>query len=136
MIPKITTFLMFNGEAEEAINFYTSIFKDSEILTMVKYGEEGPGEPGTVQHSIFKINGQIFMGIDQTNGVEIEMNPAMSLYVTYESAMEMEHLYSKLKSGGAILMPKTELPPTFREFAWVQDKFGVNFQLALPEQQS
>ena len=134
MIPKITTFLMFNGEAEEAINFYTSIFKDSEILTLVKYGEEGPGEPGTVQHS--KINGQIFMGIDQTNGVEIEMNPAMSLYVTCESAMEMEHLYSKLKSGGAILMPKTELPPTFREFAWVQDKFGVNFQLALPEQQS
>ncbi len=68
MIPKIATFLMFNGEAEEAINFYTSIFKDSEILTLVKYGEEGPGEPGTVQHSIFKINGQIFMGIDQTNG--------------------------------------------------------------------
>ncbi|WP_210618213.1 VOC family protein [Mammaliicoccus lentus] len=135
MIPKITTFLMFNGEAEEAIKFYTSIFKDSEILTMVKYNEEGPGEPGTVQHSIFKINGEIFMAIDQSNGVDIEMNPAMSLYVTCDTAMEMETLYSELKSGGAILMPKTEIPPTFREFAWVQDKYGVNFQLALPENQ-
>ena len=91
-IPKITTFLMFNDEAEEAIQLYTSLFEDSEIITMVKYGEEGPGTPGSVQHSIF-------------NG---------------------------LKSEGAILMPKTEMPP-FREFAWVQDKFGVSFQLALPE---
>ena len=60
---------------------------------------------------------------------------AMSLYVTCDTAMEMETLYSELKSGGAILMPKTEIPPTFREFAWVQDKYGVNFQLALPENQ-
>lgn len=50
-IPKITTFLMFNNQAEEAINLYTSLFENSEILTMVKYGEEGPGVPGTVQHS-------------------------------------------------------------------------------------
>ena len=98
-IPKITTFLMFNDEAEEAIQLYTSLFEDSEIITMVKYGEEGPGTPGSVQHSIFTLNGQVFNG---------------------------------LKNEGAILMPKTEMPP-FREFAWVQDKFGVSFQLALPE---
>ncbi|MDU1499438.1 MAG: VOC family protein [Staphylococcus epidermidis] len=98
-IPKITTFLMFNDEAEEAIQLYTSLFEDSEIITMVKYGEEGP---------------------------------AMSLYVTVKDTMEMERLFNGLKSEGAILMPKTEMPP-FREFAWVQDKFGVSFQLALPE---
>lgn len=55
---------MFNNQAEEAINLYTSLFENSEILTMVKYGEEGPGVPGTVQHSIFTLNGQVFMAID------------------------------------------------------------------------
>ena len=132
-IPKITTFLMFNDQAEEAIHLYTSLFEDSEILTMVKYDEDGPGTPGTVQHSIFTLNGQVFMAIDANNGEELPMNPeVMSLYVTVKDAMEMERLFSGLKKEGAILMPKTEMPP-FREFAWVQDKFGVSFQLALPE---
>ena len=131
-IPKITTFLMFNDQAEEAINLYTSLFEDSEILTMVKYDEDGPGTPGTVQHSIFTLNGQVFMAIDAHNREEIHMIRSMSLYVTVKDAMEMERLFSGLKKEGAILMPKTEMPP-FREFAWVQDKFGVSFQLALPE---
>ncbi|SUM32659.1 3-demethylubiquinone-9 3-methyltransferase domain protein [Staphylococcus gallinarum] len=64
------------------------------------------------------------MAIDNVNGVDVDMNPAMSLYVTVENAMEMERLFNGLKSGGAILMPKTSMPP-FREFAWVQDQFGV-----------
>ncbi|MCF7595350.1 VOC family protein [Staphylococcus warneri] len=131
-IPKITTFLMFNDQAEEAINLYTSLFEDSEIITMVKYDEDGPGTPGTVQHSIFTLNGQVFMAIDANNGEELPMNPAMSLYVTVKDPMEMERLFSGLNKEGAILMPKTEMPP-YREFAWVQDKFGVSFQLALPE---
>lgn len=131
-IPKITTFLMFNDQAEEAINLYTSLFEDSEIITMVKYDEDGPGTPGTVQHSIFTLNGQVFMAIDANNGEELPMNPSMSLYVTVKDPMEMERLFSGLKKEGAILMSKTEMPP-YREFAWVQDKFGVSFQLALPE---
>ena len=129
-IPKITTFLMFNNQAEEAINLYTSLFENSEILTMVKYGEEGPGVPGTVQHSIFTLNGQVFMAIDADNGEDLPMNPSISLYITVDNAMEMERLFNGLKKEGAILMPKTAMPP-FREFAWVQD--GVSFQLALPE---
>lgn len=131
-IPKITTFLMFNNQAEEAIRLYTSLFEDSEIITMVKYGEDGPGDPGTVQHSIFTLNGQVFMAIDANSGQELPMNPAISLYVTVKDSLEMERLFSGLKKEGAILMPKTEMAP-YREFAWVQDKFGVSFQLALPE---
>ena len=96
-IPKITTFLMFNDQAEEAINLYTSLFEDSEIITMVKYDEDGPGTPGTVQHSIFTLNGQVFMAIDANNGEELPMNPAMSLYVTVKDPMEMERLFSGLK---------------------------------------
>ncbi|WP_281190820.1 VOC family protein [Staphylococcus schleiferi] len=132
-IPKITTFLMFNGNAEEAIQRYTSLFQDSEIITMVKYDDTIPEQAGKIQHSIFTLNGQVFMAIDNMNGAEIEMNPAMSLYVTVKDQFEMDTLYNGLKDGGAILMPKTEMPPQYREFAWVQDKFGVNFQLALPE---
>ncbi|EJG1255022.1 VOC family protein [Staphylococcus pseudintermedius] len=132
-IPKITTFLMFNGDAEEAIQRYTSLFEDSEIITMVKYDDTIPEQAGKVQHSIFTLNGQVFMAIDNMNGTDIEMNPAMSLYVTVKDQFEMDTLYHGLKDGGAILMPKTAMPPQFREFALVQDKFGVNFQLALPE---
>ena len=128
-IPKITTFLMYNNQAEEAINLYTSLFDDSEIITMVKYDEDGPGEPGTVQHSIFTLNGQVFMAIDANSGQELPMNPAISLYVTVKDNAEMERLYNGLKKEGAILMPKTEMPP-YNQFAWVQDKYGVSFQLA------
>ena len=128
-IPKITTFLMYNNQAEEAINLYTSLFDDSEIITIVKYDEDGPGEPGTVQHSIFTLNGQVFMAIDANSGQELPMNPAISLYVTVKDNAEMERLYNGLKKEGAILMPKTEMPP-YKQFAWVQDKYGVSFQLA------
>ena len=128
-IPKITTFLMYNNQAEEALNLYTSLFDDSEIITMVKYDEDGPGEPGTVQHSIFTLNGQVFMAIDANSGQELPMNPAISLYVTVKDNAEMERLYNGLKKEGAILMPKTEMPP-YKQFAWVQDKYGVSFQLA------
>ncbi|QLK85822.1 VOC family protein [Staphylococcus sp. 17KM0847] len=132
-IPKITTFLMFNGEAEAAIQHYTSLFEDSEIITMVKYDETIPEQAGKVQHAIFTLNGQVFMAIDNVNGASIEMTPAISLYVTVKSQLEMDTLFNGLKDGGAILMPKTAMPPQYREFAWVQDRFGVNFQLALPE---
>ncbi|HBI9251773.1 TPA: VOC family protein [Staphylococcus aureus] len=131
-IPKITTFLMFNNQAEEAVKLYTSLFEDSEIITMAKYAENGPSDPGTVQHSIFTLNGQVFMAIDANSGTELPMNPAISLFVTVKDTIEMERLFNGLKDEGAILMPKTNMPP-YREFAWVQDKFGVSFQLALPE---
>ncbi|HFF0611650.1 TPA: VOC family protein [Staphylococcus aureus] len=131
-IPKITTFLMFNNQAEEAVKLYTSLFEDSEIITMAKYAENGPGDLGTVQHSIFTLNGQVFMAIDANSGTELPMNPAISLFVTVKDTIEMERLFNGLKDEGAILMPKTNMPP-YREFAWVQDKFGVSFQLALPE---
>lgn len=123
---------MFNGQAEKAIDLYINLFEDAEILSLVKYTESDNAPTGKVQHAIFRLKDQIFMAIDNVNGVDVDMNPAMSLYVTVDSAIEMERLFNGLKSGGAILMPKTTMPP-FREFAWVQDQFGVNFQLALPE---
>lgn len=112
-IPKITTFLMFNGDAEEAIQRYTSLFEDSEIITMVKYDDTIPEQAGKVQHSIFTLNGQVFMAIDNMNGTDIEMNPAMSLYVTVKDQFEMDTLYHGLKDGGAILMRKQQCHHNF-----------------------
>lgn len=109
-IPKITTFLMFNDQAEEAIHLYTSLFEDSQIITMVKYDENGSGTPGSVQHSIFTLNGQVFMAIDANGDEELPMNPAMSLYVTVKNSLEMERLFNGLKKEGATLTPKTEMP--------------------------
>ncbi|PZP95165.1 MAG: hypothetical protein DI572_07875 [Staphylococcus epidermidis] len=106
--------------------------KSVEILAMRRYSEEDDAPTDYLQHAIFRLKDQVLMAIDNVNGMDIEMNPAMSLYVTVKDTMEMERLFNGLKNEGAILMPKTEMPP-FREFAWVQDKFGVSFQLALPE---
>src|SRR5699024_1976410 len=128
----ITTLLMFNRQSEEAINLYVDAFEDAEILAMVKYEEDDKEPTGDVQHAIFRLKDQVFMAIDNMNGVDVDMNLAMSLYVTVYSQLEMERLFSKLKSGGAILRTKAEMPP-FREFTWIVDRFGVNFQLALPD---
>lgn len=133
-LPKITTFLMFNGQAEEAIQTYIDAFEDAEILTLEKYTDEDEAPAGYVQHSIFRLKDQFFMAIDNVNGgVPVEMNPAMSLYVNVDSSEEMERLFNHLKKEGAILMPMTEMPP-FKAFAWIQDKYGVNFQLAYLEE--
>ena len=77
---------------------------------MVKYDENGPGTPGSVQHSIFTLNGQVFMAIDVNGDEELPMNSAMSLYVTVKNSLEMERLFNGLKKEGATLTPKTEMP--------------------------
>ena len=98
---------MFNNQAEEAINLYTSLFENSEILTMVKYGEED--QAFLEQYNIlFTLNGQVFMAIDADNGEDLPMNPSISLYITVDNAMEMERLFNGLKKEGAILMPKLQ----------------------------
>ena len=88
---------MFNNQAEEAVNLYTSLFKNSEILTMVKYGKMVLENLGQFNILFFTLNGQVFMAIDADNGEELPMNPSISLYITVEDAMEMERLFNGLK---------------------------------------
>ena len=96
---------MFNDQAEEAIKLYTSLFEDSEILTMVKYDEDGPGTPGSVQHSIFTLNGQVFMAIDANNGEEKQKNLTIKKKKTIKNTMEKEHFVMGLKKEGTIQIP-------------------------------
>ncbi|PHB45564.1 VOC family protein [Bacillus toyonensis] len=129
---KITTFLMFEGKAEEAMNFYTSLFDQSEIVSISRYDENGPGKEGTVIHATFTLNGQEFMCIDSYVNHNFTFTPAMSLYVTCETVEEIETVFHKLAQDGAILMPLGAYPFS-KKFGWLNDKYGVSWQLTLAE---
>ena len=128
--PKITTFLMFTGKAEEAMKFYVSLFKDSKIVSLTRHGKEGPGVEGTVKHATFTLNGQEFMATDSPPVHKFTFTPSMSLYVKCGSAEEIESLFKKLSEGGEVAMPLDKYPFSDK-FGWVQDKYGVSWQLNL-----
>jgi predicted 3-demethylubiquinone-9 3-methyltransferase (glyoxalase superfamily) len=127
---KITTFLMFEGKAEEAMNFYTSLFNQSEIVSISRYDENGPGKEGTVIHATFTLNGQEFMCIDSYVKHDFTFTPAMSLYVTCDTEEEIETVFNKLAQDGKILMPLGSYPFS-KKFGWLNDKYGVSWQLTL-----
>lgn len=127
---KITTFLMFQGRAEEAMNFYTSLFEGSQILDITRYGPGEAGAEGSVVHATFLINGQEFMCIDSGIEHDFTFTPSMSLYVNCETEAEIDRLFEKLSQAGQVLMPLDHYPFS-QKFAWVADRFGVSWQLNL-----
>ncbi|MDM5433429.1 VOC family protein [Bacillus hominis] len=127
---KITTFLMFEGKAEEAMNLYTTLFNQSEIISISRYDENGPGKEGTVIHATFTLNGQEFMCIDSYVKHDFTFTPAMSLYVTCETEEEIETVFHKLAQDGKVLMPLGSYPFS-KKFGWLNDKYGVSWQLTL-----
>ena len=127
---KITTFFMFYGNAEEAMNFYTSIFDKSEITSITRYGANEPGKEGTVVNATFSLNGQEFMCIDSSIKHDFSFTPAISLYVTCETEEEIDRLFKKLSEGGQVLMPLAAYPFS-EKFCWVADRYGVSWQLTL-----
>ena len=126
----ITTFLMFEGRAEEAMTLYTSLFKQSEILSITRYGANEAGNEGTVQQALFTLNGQQFMCIDTPVQHAFTFTPSMSLFVHCDTEEDIDAVFAKLSQDGQILMPLSEYPFS-RKFAWVSDKFGVSWQLSL-----
>ncbi len=131
---KTTTFLMFvgkqYGKAEEAINFYTSLFKNSKIINIARSGP-GQGEPaGTVQHAVFSLDGQEYMAMESNGDHHFTFTPAMSIFVKCETEEEIGRLYEKLSEGGAVLMELDKYPFS-KKFGWVQDRYGVSWQLNL-----
>lgn len=126
---KITTFLMFSGNAEAAMNFYISLFDQSEVISITHYKENEAGKEGSVMHAKFSLKGQEFMCIDSSVEQGFTFTPAMSLYVTCGTEDEINKVFEKLSEGGKILMPLGSYPFSER-FAWVNDKYGVSWQLA------
>jgi predicted 3-demethylubiquinone-9 3-methyltransferase (glyoxalase superfamily) len=133
---KLTTFLMFVGEqhgrAEEAMKFYVSVFDNSKIVYIERYGADGEEPQGTVKHASFLLGGQEFMAIDSAGPHHFTFTPAISVFVRCNTVAEVDTLFERLSEGGAILMELDKYPFSER-FGWVQDRFGVSWQLILAE---
>ncbi len=114
---KITTYLWFDNNAEEAMSFYVSIFKNSKILDVVRYGEAGPGPKGTVMCGTFQLEGQQFMALN--GGPHFKFTEAISLFVNCETQEEVDDLWEKLTAGGGA--------PS--QCGWLKDKFGLSWQI-------
>jgi predicted 3-demethylubiquinone-9 3-methyltransferase (glyoxalase superfamily) len=128
---KIITFLTFqNNDAEQAMNFYISLFDNSKIVEIKRWGKDGPGKEGTIMHATFELNGLKFMCSDSPPVHNWDFTPAVSNYVECESEQEIERLFSKLSENGAVAMPLDNYGFS-QKFGWVVDKFGVSWQLNL-----
>ncbi|GAA0443700.1 VOC family protein [Virgibacillus salarius] len=127
---KVTPFLTFSGNAEEAMNIYTSIFRQSEIKEIIRYGKGEVGREGTVHQATFIINDQTFMCSDSVVKHEWSFTPGISLFVACESNQEIENAFHELSKEGQVLMPLDSYPFS-EKFAWIDDKFGVSWQLNL-----
>jgi predicted 3-demethylubiquinone-9 3-methyltransferase (glyoxalase superfamily) len=113
---KITPFLWFDGNAEEAMNFYVSIFKNSKVGSVTRYGEAGPGPKGTVMSATFQLDGQDFFALN--GGPQFSFTPAISLFVNCETQQEVDELWETLSEGG-----KKE------RCGWLKDKHGLSWQI-------
>lgn len=130
MSQKITTFLMFEGKAEEAMTLYLSLFRDARVIDIERYGPNEPGPEGSVMLAAFELAGQQLMCIDSPSKHGFTFTPSMSLFVKCDSESEIDTLFAKLSEGGSVMMPLDKYP--FGEkFAWVSDRFGVSWQMLL-----
>ena len=119
---KITPFLWFDGKAEEAMNFYVSIFKNSKVRSVARYGEGGPGPKGSVMTAAFTLDGQDFVALN--GGPQFKFTEAISFVVSCETQQEVDQMWSKLSQGGSE-----------GDCGWLKDKYGLSWQIvptALP----
>jgi predicted 3-demethylubiquinone-9 3-methyltransferase (glyoxalase superfamily) len=126
----IRPFLMFEGRAEEAMKFYVSLFPGSRMIEIVRYGPRAAGAEGSVMKATFSLAGQPVMCIDSPAKHNFRFTPALSLFVDCESEQELTRIYPELLEGGSALMPLDNYGFS-RKFAWVNDRFGVSWQLNL-----
>jgi predicted 3-demethylubiquinone-9 3-methyltransferase (glyoxalase superfamily) len=113
---KITPFLWFDGKAEEAMNFYVSIFKNSRVMTVTRYGDAGPGPKGTVMSATFQLEGQDFFALN--GGPQFTFTPAISFFVSCQTQQEVDELWEKLSEGGAK-----------DRCGWLRDRYGLSWQI-------
>lgn len=127
---KVYTFLMFSGKAEEAMKLYTSCFDQSEIIHITRYGANESGKEGTVFLATFSLHGHVFMCIDSYIEHAFTFTPAISLYVKCNTEDEIDRVFKTLSQDGKVLMPLAAYPFS-EKFAWIEDKYGVSWQLTL-----
>jgi predicted 3-demethylubiquinone-9 3-methyltransferase (glyoxalase superfamily) len=116
-VQKITPFLWFDNRAEEAMNFYVSIFKNSKVLGVTRYGEAGPGPMGTVMTAKFQLEGQEFVALN--GGPHFKLTEAISFVVNCETQKEVDEYWEKLLADGG----------KAQQCGWLKDKFGLSWQI-------
>jgi predicted 3-demethylubiquinone-9 3-methyltransferase (glyoxalase superfamily) len=114
---KITPFLWFDDKAEEAMNFYVSIFKNSKVRSVTRYGDAGPGPKGTVMSATFQLDGQDFFALN--GGPLFKFTEAISFFVNCETQEEVDELWEKLTAGGGAP----------QRCGWLKDKYGLSWQI-------
>ncbi len=130
MANSVKPFLMFEGRAEEAMTFYVSLFPDGEVVSVNRYGAGGPGPEGSVMLAEFSVAGQRVLCSDSFVKHGFTFTPSLSLFVECADEEEIQRLASALAEGGGVLMPLGDYGFS-RQFAWVNDRFGVSWQLNL-----
>ena len=127
----VRPFLMFQGNADEAIDFYVSTIPGSRVDEAVRYDASGPGPEGTIMRATFTVGGQTVLCTDSFVKHDFTFTPSFSFWVDCESEEQVSGLASTLSEGGGVLMP-LDNSGFSRRFAWVADRFGVSWQVNLP----
>jgi predicted 3-demethylubiquinone-9 3-methyltransferase (glyoxalase superfamily) len=125
----LTPFLMFTGQAEEAMNFYVSAFPDAEIIDVDRYGPEEPDREGTVRTASFRIADQTLLCIDSPDVHAFGFTPSVSFFFDCPDEASLDALFDRLSDQGQVMMPPGQYPFAQR-YAWVSDRFGVSWQLS------
>jgi predicted 3-demethylubiquinone-9 3-methyltransferase (glyoxalase superfamily) len=130
MARKVATQLMFEGTAEEAMNFYVSLFKGSQVTRIQRYGPGEQGTEGSVKRAEFTLGGHslAFVGSPIKHG--FTFTPSISIFVDCEDEAELDATFGQLTTGGTVLMPLANYGFS-KKFGWAQDRFGVSWQLNL-----
>lgn len=121
---------MFEGCAEEAMNLYITLFSESKIVEIEKYGAHEAGPEGSVKRASFLLDDREFICIDSPVKHNFSFTPSVSIFVECESLAEAQTLYKKLSLDGSVLMPLDDYGFS-KQFAWVTDRFGVSWQINL-----
>lgn len=128
----VTPFLMFKGGlAEEAMKYYTSLIEDSEIKSIERYGPDELGEEGKVSRAVFTLKGQDFICMDSYVDHGFDFTPSFSIYLTCDSEEEIDRIYDKMVETSVVLMPINNYGFS-EKYGWLNDQFGVSWQLNLP----
>jgi predicted 3-demethylubiquinone-9 3-methyltransferase (glyoxalase superfamily) len=129
----VSTFLMFqDGNAQQAMSLYASVFPGSHVVSIERYGPNQPGPEGTVKVAQFDLNGHRLMFSDSFVKHGFNFTPSVSLFVDFASAEELDAAFARLAEGGQTFMPLGNYGFS-RRFGWCSDRFGVSWQLNLPE---
>jgi len=131
MVEKVTPFLMFEGKAEAALDLYVRLIPGVVVTRIAYYGPEGPGPEGQVSRAAFTLGGREFTCMDSPVHHAFSFTPSISLFVDCEDEAEVERLFAGLSEEGEVLMPLNDYGFS-RRFGWVNDRFGVSWQLNLP----